>query len=201
MLLEFNKPKNDVHINPRITWFLNQAMITIQRLSELESTRQQLNDLKALVELTKLATQSNDVQETLRVTLQYVHDLIGVERVVVMLYDASIDSLVAQIPGIGSSDEDVRKYVLPISGGGTTVRTFLTCKPYVCNNHDPEAIQYWIQYFATKRYITVPLIVGDQCIGVLHTTNKKRGDFTQNDLSLVTLLASHLGLSMQNANF
>jgi len=52
--------------------------------------------------------------------------------------------------------------------------------------------------YSTKNLLAVPVIYGNQVLGVLELINKPAG-FTQDDVELLTVLAAHTAVALQNA--
>lgn len=119
-----------------------------------------------------------------------------------MSYDAASDELVLQAPAFGvHADDVVSRYRVPLSAGGNAARVFLSREPYIANDtqHDPRFIQRFVRLFDTLNTITVPLVLRDRPIGIFHAINKRNGDFTENDLADLSLVAPLLAACLQSA--
>jgi PAS domain S-box-containing protein len=55
--------------------------------------------------------------------------------------------------------------------------------------------------YHTRNLIEVPLRSGDRIIGALCARNKKRGDFDETDLDLLSMMAGTVALAIENARF
>ncbi len=53
--------------------------------------------------------------------------------------------------------------------------------------------------FKTKNLLAYPLIVQRKIIGVIEAINKKKGEFTSNDIEVVSLISSSAAVGLQNA--
>jgi signal transduction histidine kinase len=80
----------------------------------------------------------------------------------------------------------------------STARVFATCRPYITNQTagDPRILQHYTQALGLHRMLSVPLLLGERCIGVLHLANKPT-DFTADDLSLIEGLASWVATAVE----
>jgi PucR family transcriptional regulator, purine catabolism regulatory protein len=119
-----------------------------------------------------------------------------------MSYDTSDDALVLQAPAFGVHAHDVvSRYRVPVSQGGNAARVFLSREPYIANDtqHDPRFIQRFVRLFDTVNSITVPLVLHDRPIGIFHGINKREGDFTDQDLTDLSLVAPLLASCLQSA--
>lgn len=119
-----------------------------------------------------------------------------------MSYDAPSDELVLQAPAFGvHAENQVSRYRVSLSQGGNAASVFLSREPYIANDarHDPRFIQRFVRLFDTRNTITVPLVLRDRPIGIFHAINKKNGDFSEQDLADLSLVAPLLAACLQSA--
>ncbi len=119
-----------------------------------------------------------------------------------MRYLGETDELVLQKPAFGRHARSVvETYRVALSAGGNAARVFLSREPYVTNDAagDPRMIQRFVQLFEARNVISVPLVLGEQPIGVFHAINKQAGEFTPDDLAVLLLVAPLLASVLQTA--
>lgn len=181
--------------------FLEQGAIAISKASTVEALRLRVDDLSALITLDEALTDAVGFEEVLGEIIERVKKLVDVESGGLVLYNPDTDELVLQKPALGASEELIRRTRLPLKGGGIPVNVFRTGKPYLSNDvtSDPSIPQRFVQLYRVRNALTVPVSINNRRIGVFHVVNKRHGDFTENDLQLVSLLASHLAIHVQNA--
>src|SRR5947209_11696830 len=134
--------------------------------------------------------------------VQTVTALFNAEKAGVMLWDPESQELVLQKPAFGvSNPEIIDQYRVRLSHGGNAIRVFTTGQPYLSNDcpRDTKIIQKYVDLFGSRKVMTVPLRVDGQIIGVLHVTNKRQGDFTEQELRLLEKVADHLATLIENA--
>lgn len=158
-------------------------------------------------EISSLLPMSSDFELFLGQVINALNDLIGVESGGVLLYDAERQELVLQKPSFGTVNREVNLYRLSLTGKsgpsrGTAVEVFASGKPKLCNDAaaDPNADQEYIKMLGIRSFLSIPLIVDNNKIGVLHLNNKKAGDFTERDFRLLTMMASQIAIVIKNAD-
>ena len=71
----------------------------------------------------------------------------------------------------------------------------------MCQNHPGwSPLPDQMTGFTTRKLIAVPLIAEGEILGVVELLNKKEGDFVQNDVQLLSLVASSTASAIQNAH-
>jgi sugar diacid utilization regulator len=143
-----------------------------------------------------------EFQKAVESVVNQASKLLNAETAGVMLYDEQKKELVLQKPAFGvDNDNKIGIYRVPIDGMGVGSTVFRTGAPFISNNpsSDPRVLQHIVETYPTCNLITVPLEYNSRRIGVLHVTNKKIGDFGQEDLDLLSLVSTHLTLLLENA--
>jgi len=153
----------------------------------------------------------NDVARTLSATLnlelvltkvmEQVDEMLDVEAGSLLLTDAATGDLVFQI-ALGEKADEVKPFRVP-KGQGIAGEVALTGKPLVIADmeRDPrffKALDEKTQ-FISRNTLCVPLFLHDHTIGVLQVLNKKEVDFTQNDIDLLSSIASYAAIAIENA--
>ncbi len=150
-------------------------------------------------ELFKGPTKLTDVVEKV---IGLVTRLLDAEKAGVMLFNEEKSELVLQKPAFRTQDDElINAYRVPFGGEGNAMRVYTTGEPYISNDsvRDSRLINKFVLLFSAKNTITVPLELENRRIGVLHVNDKKSGDFTLQDLEILTFLASHLAIFIENA--
>lgn len=156
----------------------------------------------ALTRVGQAMSSTADYEQALSTLIATISDVLDVESAGFMLYDAEHSQLVLQPPAFGTDDPDrIAAYRVNLGEGGNAVRVFLTKQPYISNmpHSDPRVIQHYLNLFDVRNTMSVPLLVGDEAIGVCHALNRRGGGFTGDDLRLLSLMAPLLAVSIQSA--
>ncbi|MBN8706012.1 MAG: GAF domain-containing protein [Bacteroidetes bacterium] len=89
-------------------------------------------------------------------------------------------------------------------GEGLTSKIILTKEPLLINNEvDKKSEELGVTRIGTRSasYLGVPIPVGDEIIGVLSVqSSEKENIFNPDDLRLLSTIAAHVGIAINNAN-
>lgn len=141
-------------------------------------------------------------QEVLAETVEKIGELLNSEMAGIMLYDPEKNELALQKPAFGLWDESlINEYRVKLSEKSNATNVFLTGIPSNTTDArtDERYNQFFVNLFKARSIITVPLVVDDKRIGVVHAINKKEGVFTQDDLHLLEDIAAQLGTILDAA--
>ncbi|MFN8454450.1 MAG: GAF domain-containing protein [Anaerolineae bacterium] len=104
--------------------------------------------------------------------------------------------------GEGRELTQLKNFLMPL-GQGIVGQVAQNGVPLIVNNvkKDPgwSPVADQLTGFTTKKIMAVPLIVEGEVLGVIELLNKKEGDFGQNDLELLSLVAASAAIAIQNA--
>jgi signal transduction histidine kinase len=156
-------------------------------------------ELEGLREISQAFAAMTDIQETYGRLTRRIAELIGAEKCVISLYDATTREMVGQAPGYGVPDEIIRTFRYRVD----TLRTawnFRTQGPMVKNHPtDFPPVQWeYLRPFAVFNVTVVPLVLEGRIIGMVSMGNKP-GGFSQNDVRLLTVFAAQAAIAIQNA--
>lgn len=175
----------------QITGFIMNS----RRKSNFGGDRMQLN-------INELVQNSNRLPEVIAKVVDLVTRLLDSEMAGVMLHNQETNELVLQKPAFHmTNDEVIATYRVPLGNGHNTANVYITGEPYISNDslHDSRLRQKFVKLFKAKNCITIPLEIDNRRIGILHVSNKKSGEFSKEDLDILTFLGSHLALFIENA--
>lgn len=176
------------------------------------STRWLVRAIDANIRFTKyLASQTNNLELVLEQVFDELKDILNAESCGVLFYDPERKELILQKPSFGLNDEQFQSYTLSTErpkeqgqeeeGIGVAVKVFLTGEPYICNiaENDQVTNKRIARIYGARSSLSVPLVVNNERIGVLHVINKRKGDFSDDDARLLELLAGQLAIVIENA--
>ena len=161
-----------------------------KRVAELNALYKAGNSLSTTIELRELLTQ----------IIGLATKVIGAKNGSVMLLDEDKNCLRISA-SIGLEKEIVESTALPVgtSIAGTVAQTGIPLKIDDIGAHPDFKRKQKTQY-ETSSLLTVPLLVKGEVIGVINLTNKIEADkFTENDLKLLTTLASQAAIAIDDA--
>jgi diguanylate cyclase (GGDEF)-like protein/PAS domain S-box-containing protein len=176
--------------------------ITQVRKATLEA-QERLNELTTLYAISQAAAQL-ELEPLLTVVGQKIEETFQVHSSFIALYDKVNEFI--NIPYMINKGERVSVAGLPY-GQGFSSEVIRTRKALVINSSVEQRGQELGAVMAAaqelgypKSWIGVPMIVGDEVIGVISTQDyEKENAFSDSDLSLFTSIASNVGIAIKNA--
>ncbi|HND47715.1 MAG TPA: GAF domain-containing protein, partial [Anaerolineales bacterium] len=188
-----------------------QAVIAIQNTQLFEQTQHLLNQTEQrAVELAILNSVSESMTRTLDVSTvthnvgNKIHEIFNAEIVDILLYDAATN--IVQLAYSFSDNihyEDEPPWEL---GEGLTSKIIISKQPLLLNTsqeiNDHGAAAYLTapeDEEEIKSYMGVPIMVGDQVLGVVDVQSYKAGAFNEDNLRILQTLSANMGVAIQNA--
>jgi signal transduction histidine kinase len=168
------------------------------QLKDLEG-RNQL--LLRLVELSVTLNSTLDLDELLRLITATASELLECEAASILLYDEKNPRLYFAA-STGSDPAQLAEIPVPIdsSVAGTIFRTN---RPLILANVEQDPRHYALVSnhikFKVKSLLGVPMPIKERTMGVLEAVNKKGGDFTEGDTVILSVMAAHAAIAINNA--
>ncbi len=181
--------------------FAHQAAIAIETARLYEGQSRKIRELAALNKIAASITSTLDLSRVLDLTMHELQDLLHVEVCSLMLLDEQTDELVFQV-SLGPGAEQAKQMRLDANQGiaGWVVREG---KPALV--HDVRADPRWYSRvdtatgFTTKSILALPLKSKEKVIGVIEAINKVEGNFTADDLQLLSSISMAVATAIENA--
>jgi serine phosphatase RsbU (regulator of sigma subunit) len=158
----------------------------------------QLQTLNLLYEISADLTSRLNLEQLLTATLQRVKDVLAAPAASILTVEG--EELVFQV-ALGEKAEVIKPFNIPIDQGiaGWVVQN---AEGVIVNDAGNDA-RFYSQSdaksgFITQSIIAAPLLVKDRAIGVIELFNKP-GGFSENDLGLLTAIASTAAIAIDNA--
>ena len=179
-----------------------------QRLrSEQSRLDRTIRDLSVLYDISRAISQIDNMKLLLLEILDHAISRVGAERGSIMLYVADEDLLRLQVvKGLPdplveeriNSGQQACKTFRP--GEGVAGQVFRSGEPYL--SHDPSSDERFTPSGDTRveSIACLPLTVNDQAIGVLNITNKRESQFCQEDVEILTAIASQAAMTIEKAD-
>lgn len=169
---------------------------------EERSDSKRLNDLLAVLEVNRVIQQEKDLN---RLLLRVVHEItlaMNAERSTLYLYDKEKQEIWAKVAEGMEGGGIIR---LPLGKGiaGIVARDL---RAEVVNDiyADPRFNREWDEKtgFKTSKMICMPVLGSDvELLGVIQVLNKKAGDFDHHDESILSALATHVGIALEKSRY
>jgi GAF domain-containing protein len=174
----------------------------IGRLVEQAGTERQLSHLNAYLTVSSMLAQSLDLHELLEIALYCCMELVSAEEASVLLLDDEKKNLrIYHAEGIGKSALEGATFPADKGLAGSVLQTQ---GAEVINDvqNDPrfyEGIDLEFG-FPTRNMIAIPLVAGEEQVGVLEVLNKaERGSFTEEECLLLLSISEEIAFAIRNA--
>ena len=150
-------------------------------------------------ELSQLFDLEGNIDTALSVSMYNLNQFMESERSSIFLFEPMKE----QLTSFSSLDLEKDEICIPKSLG-VAGWVFEHCKPAVVNNAYKDSRFYRgvddMTGFHTRNLICTPLIDHkDHCLGTLQSLNKKKGDFSTDDLELLDLTACMVAVAINNS--
>jgi signal transduction histidine kinase len=177
-------------------------------VDETQALRTQIADqedeiarLERMLEVSRLLNSTLNLEELLIRVQRISRQLTATDASSILLLPRKPDELHFQT-ATGVAKDKLPRIVVPIEGSiaGEVVKTGA---PLVVQDarHDPRFYEGVddATSFSTRSILAVPLIVKDKTIGVIEVLNKTEGQFTDEDVEVLTTMAAHAAVAIENA--
>jgi signal transduction histidine kinase len=172
--------------------------MTTDHLANLENQPQQL---KRLVELSVTLNSTLDLDTLLQLITATATELLDCEAASILLYDEKKPRLFFAA-ATGSDPARLAEIPVPIDNSlaGTIFRTN---RHMILNNVEQDPRHYSLVSdhirFHVKTLLGVPMPIKDRTVGVLEAVNKHNGVFAEHDARLLSVIAAHAAIAINNA--
>ncbi|HEX9442187.1 MAG TPA: GAF domain-containing sensor histidine kinase [Roseiflexaceae bacterium] len=171
------------------------------KLAMLRHAEHDLRELHLLYEVGQALATNLDLSSLLADMKQRVPTVMGAERCSIMLLDEPSHALVLETQD--PHDGETREFHIPIDRG---IAGWVATNGIGQIVNDVEQDPRWFDGvardmdFVTRSILCAPMRQGDQVVGVMQVLNKQSGEpFTDQDLRLLTTLATQAAVAVENA--
>lgn len=180
----------------------DQTAVAIENAQLHQEAEQRVDELTTLNVVTQAITSTLDLEQTLTVVTDNAIRLLDAMAASVVLQDEVRGDLWFHAASGDQTADMVRGQRLPL-GQGIVGWVVKHGEPVLSPDvsQDPRFFDRFDQRtgFTTRSIICAPLQTREQTIGAIEVMNKKEGVFTQNDLRLLSWLATPAAIAIQNA--
>jgi signal transduction histidine kinase/AmiR/NasT family two-component response regulator len=186
--------RNDIHL---LFNFANQAAIAIGNAKLYEDSLAKIKQLTALYEIGRTLSSTLDLDELLQKALELLRERFGYPLCSILLPDREKGELyIKQIIGRDLEDVKEMRFRIGVDGivGWVAKEGEFLYVPDV--SKDPR---YIFGLPSVRSEAAFPLKIRDQVIGVLDIGSEELLGFDEEDLKVLSSLASQIGIFMENA--
>ena len=176
----------------------DRAAVAIEHARLFEAERHARRRIEHVQAVTDAALAHLELQELLDVLLPRIRDILVADTCAVLLLDRETNELVARA-ALGIEEEVVAGVRIPM-GGGFAGRVAATKQPVIIDNLATyRVLNPILREKGIESMLGVPLLVGDDAIGVMHVGSLAPRKFTQDDVELLQLVAQRVALAIERA--
>ena len=174
----------------------------IDRLADETSTQRRLRHLSTYARVSSMLGKSGDLSELLEIALYSSMEAVDGEAASVLLLDEEKENF--RFYNVEGTAEPLLSGASFPADEGFAGHVLTTMEAEIVNDVTTDARFYdqidLTSGFQTRNLIAVPLIAGDERIGVLEVLNRKNGeDFTPDDRLLLVSVADEMAYTIRNA--
>jgi len=176
-------------------------MITPSKTGQLKDLEGRHKSLLRLVELSVTLNSTLDLDELLQKITATATELLECEAASILLYDEQNPRLYFAA-ATGSDPAQLAEVPVPIDSSlaGTIFRT---SQPIILNNAGQDPRHYSLVSdhikFKVSSMLGVPMPIKERTMGVLEAVNKREGGFTDGDVAILSVIAAHAAIAIDNA--
>ncbi|RME65279.1 MAG: GAF domain-containing protein, partial [Nitrospirae bacterium] len=139
--------------------------------------------------------------EVIRRTIEYTPEVFDSEAASLLLLDSEANELYFNV-ATGEKGEKVKEIRLKV-GQGVAGWVAEHREPLIVNDTSKDE-RFFKKAdeksgFITKNILCVPVLLKEELTGVLEVLNKKTGDYTEEDLTLLKAMADQVAVALENA--
>ncbi|MFI6306918.1 PP2C family protein-serine/threonine phosphatase [Amycolatopsis thailandensis] len=152
--------------------------------------------LQVLEALTDAALGHLDQDKVMATILARVRELLGVDTATVLRHDQAARQL--QAIAASGIEEEVYQDVRVAIGAGFAGRVAAQRRPVIIDHVDETTVVNSLLWERGLRTLLgVPMLAGDELVGVLHVGSLTSREFSESDVELLKLVAARLALAVQ----
>lgn len=169
--------------------------------AQIAHQRHQIARLERMLEVSQLLNSTLNLEELLLQIQSIATSLTATEASSILLFPTKTDELYFET-ATGEAKDKLPHIVVPLEGSiaGAVVKT---AQPIVVNDARQDPRHYGLvddaTQFSTRSILAVPLITKGEVVGAVEVLNKREGEFTDDDVAVLTTMADHAAVAIENA--
>jgi signal transduction histidine kinase len=176
----------------------DRAAIAIEHASTFEAERQARQLVEHVQAVTDSALAYLELDQLFAVLLPLIRDILEAATCAVLLVDEHAEELIARA-AVGIEEEVEQGVRIPI-GGGFAGRIAAERRPVILDDVDhADVLNPILREKGIKSMLGVPLVVGNETLGVLHVGTLTHRHFTRNDVELLRLVGDRVAIAIARA--
>jgi GAF domain-containing protein len=177
----------------------SQIVLAIQNIRLLEQTRQRVNELSAIAEISNILTTQLDLKAIINSVGDKVRELFGVRDLYIALYDPRTSTL--EFPYLVEGGRQTTIPAVPLGEGLSSI-VIHNRQPVLINRDAPLRVRELgarMTGVPARSYLGVPIIAGDTVLGIVSIQDSETdGLFSGGESSLLSTIAANMGTAIEN---
>jgi len=160
-----------------------------------------MKKLRAVAEVTRTAAALRDFNELLSATTRVISDELGYYHVAIFLLDKQRQYAIMRSANTEAGRKMLaREYRVPVGQLGIVSAVAQSGQARIAYNLGKDQLFFTIpELRAIQSELALPLKSGEEVIGILDLQSIEAGDFNEDDISILSILADQVGIALQNA--
>jgi signal transduction histidine kinase len=176
----------------------DRAAVAIEHARLFEAERHARRRIEHVQAVTDAALAHLELEDLLEVLLPRIRDILVADTCAVLLLDRETDELVARA-ALGIEEEVVAGVRIPM-GRGFAGRIAATKRPVIIDNLATfDVVNTILREKGIESMLGVPLLIGDDAIGVMHVGSLVPRRFSEDDVELLQLVAQRVALAIERS--
>lgn len=179
--------------------FLDIVNITLEKLIDLNYSKNRLNELETLNRFSNAISQKSDLDSLYKVIHKEITKLIGEVQFYIAIYEPSSNNIL--IPYLYENGEVVQIDPFPLGEGltSTVIKTKKSLLLVENTKERAEALGAKVDGEIAKSWLGVPLTIAGEVMGVVTLQDSQNENrFTEDDLELIELLSNQISNSIHS---
>lgn len=176
-----------------------QAGVSLEAARQREEERRRVAELEVLNRISQAVSQMLNLESLYRVVHSQIDQVLGAVDMYFALYESDVDMI--EFPYASFEGKPLELSPMPV-GQGLISLVIRSRQPLLLvENAKERAAELGVQQTSlpAKSWLGVPMMLGDQVLGVINVQDTKRElRFTEDDAALLTTIASQIAAAIQN---
>jgi signal transduction histidine kinase/DNA-binding response OmpR family regulator len=166
-----------------------------------EALKRKNEYLGAAAEIGRLVTSTLDLNTIFSRTVNLVSERFGYYYAAIfVIEETGFNAILQEATGAASAEMHAKAHSLPINDKSVVGKVTLTGEPVIVNDTTQDSTFKLNPLLPeTRAEAAIPLRVGNRIIGALDIQSTLAGAFTQDDLSVLQILADQVAIAIDNA--
>ena len=181
-----------------LTFVAQHIASALERTRAIDETRQRNAELALVNEVGRALAEQLEFEAVVELVGERVRGIFESDSLAIVLYDAATQMLSA--PYLIDAGERLEEPPWPF-GTGLMSTVIRTREPLLLGSSEASEAQgaIFIGGVDNESWLGVPILAGDQVIGVINLENQARDAYDEADDRLLATLASSMGVALENA--